>query len=172
MQVPAANHQLLLGRYQIEGVLLYAHPIQRAMNRQLRMPSQQLVHQALEIWRQMLDHDKGESAVVRHVVKELLQRLEPAGRCRHSHNVTRSVRRRRRYLIRALRPCHLLRIQMKMTATNRTRKVSFVSPIEAAIHKDPRIHCLPRCERPTPFNLVLGFSFLPKRSCRTQRSPS
>jgi hypothetical protein len=41
---------------------------------------QQLVHQALEVRRQVLDDDEGHARIDRHGAEKALQRLQPAGR--------------------------------------------------------------------------------------------
>ena len=50
------------------------------MDRQVGMPGEQLVHEALEIGRQVLNDDECQAAVGRHVIEELFQGFEAAGR--------------------------------------------------------------------------------------------
>ena len=48
-------------------------------NAHLRMPGQDLVHQALEVRRQMLDDDERRTGVLGEVIEELLNRRKPPG---------------------------------------------------------------------------------------------
>ena len=80
-QQPAArDDHLLLGRNQIDVVGLDRHAVLDEVDRQRGVPRQQLVHQALEVGRQVLDDDERHPGVARDVVEEALERFEAAGR--------------------------------------------------------------------------------------------
>ena len=49
--------------------------------------AEELVHQALEVRRQVLDDDERHPGVLRQVVEEALERLEPAGGGADAHDV-------------------------------------------------------------------------------------
>ena len=56
-------------------------------HRELRAPRQDLVHQALEVGRQVLHHDERHPGVGRHVVEEAFNRFQPTGRGTDPHDV-------------------------------------------------------------------------------------
>ena len=78
-QAPAGDDHLLLRRDQVDVVGLDQHAVLDEVDRQLGVPREQLVHQALEVGRQVLDDDERHPGVAREVVEEALERLEAAG---------------------------------------------------------------------------------------------
>ena len=86
-QPPARDDHLLLRRDQVDVVGLDRHPVLDEVDRQLGVPREQLVHQALEVGRQVLDDHERHPGVVRDVVEEALEGLEPAGRCADADDV-------------------------------------------------------------------------------------
>ena len=79
-QQPAAgDDHLLLRRDQIDVVGLDQHAVLDELDRQLGVAPEQLVHQALEVRRQVLDDDERHLGVGREVVEEVLERFESAG---------------------------------------------------------------------------------------------
>ena len=73
------ERQVLLGRDQVDGVRLHAHAVLRLTDGHLRVLAQDVRHEALVVRGEVLDHHKAQPAVGGHIVKELLQRLQPAG---------------------------------------------------------------------------------------------
>ena len=78
-QPAAGDDHLLLRRNQIDVVGFDRHAVFDEMDRQQRVPRQQFVHQALEVWRQVLDDDERHPGVFREVVEEAHERIEAAG---------------------------------------------------------------------------------------------
>ena len=75
-QAPAGDDHLLLGGDQVDVVALDRHPVGHQADRQVRPTRQQLVHEALEVGRQVLDDHERQAAVGGDVVEEPLERLE------------------------------------------------------------------------------------------------
>jgi hypothetical protein len=71
------------------------HPVLDQVDRQLGVAGEQLVHQALEVWRQVLDHDERHAGVGRQVVEEPGRWIEAAGRSTDTHHVARGHPRER-----------------------------------------------------------------------------
>jgi hypothetical protein len=65
------------------------HAILDEVNGQLGAAPEDLVHQALEVRRKVLDDDERHPALHRDVVEEMLERLQPAGRSADPHHVRR-----------------------------------------------------------------------------------
>ena len=58
------------GRDQVDVVGLDGHPVLDQVDRQLGVPRQELVHQALEVGRQVLDDDERHAGVRRRLSKK------------------------------------------------------------------------------------------------------
>ncbi|HYJ51844.1 MAG TPA: hypothetical protein VEW04_01615, partial [Allosphingosinicella sp.] len=57
------------------------HPVLDQMDRQRGVPREQLVHQALEVGRQVLDDHEGHAGVFGQRVEEALECVEATGGC-------------------------------------------------------------------------------------------
>jgi hypothetical protein len=79
-QLAARDDHLLLGRDQINVVRLDGHPVLAEMDRQRRTAGQDLVHQTLEVGREVLNDHERHAGVDRHVLEEPLERLEAPSR--------------------------------------------------------------------------------------------
>ena len=86
-QPPLADDHLLHRRQQVDGVRLDQHLVLGLADRHRRPPRQQLVHQALEVRRQVLEDDERHPGVGREVREQPFERLEPAGRCADADDV-------------------------------------------------------------------------------------
>ena len=78
-EAAARDDHLLLGGDEIDVVRRDGHPVLDELDRQLRMPREQLVHQAAKVGGQVLDDDVRHPALAGRAVEESLERLEPAG---------------------------------------------------------------------------------------------
>jgi len=86
-QPPIADHHLFHRRQQVDRVGLHRHVVLGQPHRHRRAPRQQLVHEALEIRRQMLQDDEGHAGVGRQVAEQPFERLEAARRCADADDV-------------------------------------------------------------------------------------
>ena len=77
---PLLDDHLLHRRQEVEDVGLDERLVLGLPDRHRRAAPQQLVHQALEVGRQVLEDDEGHPGVGRQPGEEPLERLEPAGR--------------------------------------------------------------------------------------------
>ena len=96
MEAASGDNHLRLGGNQVDGIRLDLQPLLDAMHGHRRMPGQQLVHQALEVRREMLDHHKGQPGVRRQGVEKRLQSLQPARRGTDAHDASRASEARGR----------------------------------------------------------------------------
>ena len=103
-QAPAGDDHLLLRRDQIDVVRLDQHAVLDEVDRQLGVPREELVHQALEVRRQVLDDHERHAGVLRHVVEEALERFEPAGGSADADDVLGRLGSREPSLLRRHRP--------------------------------------------------------------------
>ena len=78
-QPPAPNNHFLHRWKEIDRVGFDHHLVLGLPDRHRRAARQQLVHETLEIRRQMLEDDERHAAVGGDVCKKTLQRLEPTG---------------------------------------------------------------------------------------------
>jgi len=76
---PLDDHFLHRGQ-QVDGVGLHHHFVLSMLDRDGRPAAEELVHQALEIRRQVLQNDEGHPGVGRQPCEQPLERLEPARR--------------------------------------------------------------------------------------------
>ena len=88
-EATAGDDHLLLGRDQVDVVGLDEHPVLDEVNRQIGVASEELVHEALEVRRQVLDDHERHAARARNVVEERLERLETTGRRADADDVRR-----------------------------------------------------------------------------------
>ncbi len=91
-QPSARDDHLLLRRDQIDVVGLDRHAVLDEMDRQPGVSRQQLVHQALEVGREVLNDDEGHPGLARHVVEEAFERVEPPRRRADPHDARRHSR--------------------------------------------------------------------------------
>jgi hypothetical protein len=83
-QAPARDDHLLARRQQIDRVALDRVAVARDPDRDVGPPREQRVHHALEVGRQVLEHDERHARVPRHRAEQRLERLEPARRRPHA----------------------------------------------------------------------------------------
>ena len=79
-QPPLPDDHLLHRRQQVDRVRLDRHVVLGLADRHRRPPRQQLVHQALEVRRQVLQDDERHAGVGGQLREQPFERLEPAGR--------------------------------------------------------------------------------------------
>jgi hypothetical protein len=86
-QPAAGDDHLLLGWDQVDVVGLDQHAVLDEMDGEIGVTSEQLVHQALEVRREVLDDHEGHAAGQGHVVEERFERLEPSCRCADADDI-------------------------------------------------------------------------------------
>ena len=79
-QAPLPDDHFLLRRQQVDRIRLDQHLVLGRADLHLRAPRQQLVHQTLEVRRQVLEDDEGHPGVGGEMREQPLEGVEPAGR--------------------------------------------------------------------------------------------
>ena len=99
---PAGDDHLVLRRIEIDVIGFDRHSVLDEVDRKFGVTSEQLVHHAFEIGRQVLDDHERHPGVLRDVVEEALDGLEPTRRCSDADDVGR---RSQRAVILSRGPC-------------------------------------------------------------------
>jgi hypothetical protein len=90
-QPSARDDHLFLGRDEVHVIGLDGHAVLNQMDGQRRVTGEELVHQALEIGGEVLNDDERHPRVLRQVVEESYERVEPARRRADADHVLRPL---------------------------------------------------------------------------------